>query len=154
MIRTVPVAAEMLDLVAAAPPEALMIWAEEGGRRVLTDRQEVDDAGRRLWTCYAMPRLEGQRPEIIQVRVPADVQPVLTVFGAVAFDSLEVRVNVDKAGKLAGYWSARGVRDASAARVNGTTKTAAGSAADPGPRSAADPHSVSTRDPKPEASAA
>ena len=113
MIRNLPVAAELLDLVAAAPCEPLMIWADEGGRRVLTDRQERDEAsGDPMWTAYVMPRIEGQRPEIVSVRVPAAQQPVVTQFGPVALDSLEVRVTVDRAGKLAGYWSARSIRDA------------------------------------------
>lgn len=112
MIRTVPVAAEMLGLVAAGQPEPVQVWEDVAGRRTLTDRQEHDDiSGEPVWTCYLMCQA-GDRPEILQVRVPAPQQPVLTLFGPVAVDSLEVNVRVDKAGKLAGYWSARGVRDA------------------------------------------
>ena len=62
----------------------------------------------------------GDRPEVLSVRVPARQQPVLTQFGPVAVDNLEVNVRVDKSGRLAGYWNAAGVRDAAQpARRNG-----------------------------------
>ncbi len=124
MIRTVPVAAEMLGLVAAGPCEPVQVWEDQAGRRTLTDRQETDpDTGELVWTAYLMCQ-SGDRPEIVQVRVPAPQVPVLTVFGPVAVDSLEVNVRVDKAGKLAGYWSARGVRDAAqTGRRNGSTSS-------------------------------
>ena len=112
MIRTVPVAAEMLGLVAAGQPDAVMVWEDQGGRRTLTDRQEHDDAtGEPVWTCYLISAA-GDRPEVLSVRVPARQQPVLTQFGPVAVDNLEVNVRVDKSGRLAGYWNAAGVRDA------------------------------------------
>jgi len=119
MIRTVPVAAEMLNLVAAGLCEAGMVWEDVAGRRTLTD----PDTGELVWTAYLMCSA-GDRPEILQVRVPAPQVPVLTVFGPVAVDFLEVGVRVDKAGKLAGYWSARGVRDAvQPGRRNGSTSS-------------------------------
>lgn len=110
-LRTLPIAAELLGLVAAGQPEALMVWAEENGRRVLTDRQETDDSGEPLWTAFLMSTL-ADRPEVLQVRVPARHQPVLSLFGPVAVDSLEVNVRVGKDGKLGQYWSAAAVRDA------------------------------------------
>lgn len=133
MIRTIPVAAEQLGFVAAAPCEPLMVWEDQGGRRVLTDRQERDEhtpqcahdctahTGEPKWNAYVMPAGSNARPEVLQVQVPARQQPVVTQFGAVAFDDLEVRVAIDKGGKLAGYWSARAIRDAAtpAARKNG-----------------------------------
>lgn len=113
MIRTIPVAAELLGLIAAAPCEPLMVWEDQGGRRVLTDRQERDEAtDEPVWTAYVMPVVAGVRPEVVSVRVPARQQPVVTHLGPVAFDNLEVRVAVDKGGKLAGYWSAAAIRDA------------------------------------------
>lgn len=110
-LRTLPIAAELLGLVAAAQPEALMRWDEKDGRRVLTEHQEKDDAGDFLWTAYVMPT-GTERPEVLQVRVPARQQPVVTQFGPVALDNLEVNVRVGKDGKLAQYWSATSIRDA------------------------------------------
>lgn len=111
MIRNVPVNAQELNLVAAGPSEAVQVWDRSGDRAVMTDRQELDETtGDPLWTVYAMCAAGG-RPEVIQVRVPARQQPVLTQFGALEFDGLEVRVNVGRDGKLAGYWSARAVTD-------------------------------------------
>ena len=120
MIRTVPVAAEMLGLVAAGSCEPVMIWEDVAGRRTLTDRQEHDDtSGEPVWTAYLMSSA-GDRPEVLSVRVPARQQPVLTQFGPVAVDNLEVNVRVDKSGRLAGYWNAAGVRDgAQAGKRNG-----------------------------------
>lgn len=124
MIRTLPIAAEQLGFVAAAPCEAAMIWDEKDGRRVLTDRQERDDhtdrcesdctvhGGEPVWTAYLMSAT-GARPEVVSVRVPARQQPVVTQFAPVALDNLEVRVAIDRGGKLAGYWSATAIRDAS-----------------------------------------
>ncbi|WP_433782441.1 hypothetical protein ACQPX6_21425 [Actinomycetospora sp. CA-101289] len=111
MLRTLPVAAESLGFVSAGQPEPLMRWDDQGGRRVLTEHQEKDDAGDFLWTCYLMPTL-AERPEVLQVRVSARQQPVLTQFGPVAVDGLEVNVRVGKDGKLAQYWQAAAVRDA------------------------------------------
>ncbi|MHC1559895.1 hypothetical protein ACR9E3_13140 [Actinomycetospora sp. C-140] len=112
MIRTLPIAAEMLNLVSAGQPEPVMVWEDQNGRRVLTDRQEHDsETGEPIWTCYVMP-MGTERPEVLQLRVPARQQPVLTQFGPVAVDNLTVNVRVDRAGKLAQYWSAAGIRDA------------------------------------------
>lgn len=111
-LRTIPVAAEMLGLVAAGPCEPLMRWDEKDGRRVLTDHQEKDDdTGELLWTAYVMPT-GTDRPEVLSVRVRATHQPVLTQFGPVAVDNLEVNARVGKDGRMAQYWSAAGIRDA------------------------------------------
>jgi len=112
MIRTLPVNAEMLGVVATGHVEPVMIWEDQGGRRVLTDRQERDEqTGDDLWTVHAMVP-GGDRPELIAVRIPARQQPVVTPFGPVDFHGLEVRINVNKTtGQLAGYWSAVGVAD-------------------------------------------
>ncbi len=60
MIRTLPVAAEMLNLVAAGPCEPVMVWEDQGGRRTLTDRQETDpDTGELVWTAYLMCSVGG-----------------------------------------------------------------------------------------------
>lgn len=119
MIRNLPIAAELLDFVAAGEPEPVMVWTDEGGRRVQSNRQETDEAtGDPLFNIFAMTAAGG-RPEIVPIRVPAKVQPVLSMFAPLAFDSLEVRVAVDRGGKLAGYWSARGVREVGPARKNG-----------------------------------
>lgn len=120
MLRNLPVRAEDLGLVSAGQPEAVAVWEEQNGRRVLTDRVEHDeDSGDPLWTCYLMPTA-AQRPEVLAVRVPARQQPVLSQFGAVHVDGLEVRVTIDKGGKLAQYWAASGIRDAGqAGRKNG-----------------------------------
>lgn len=64
MIRTLPIAAEMLNLVSAGQPEPVMVWEDQNGRRVLTDRQEHDDAtGEPIWTCCVMPT-GTERPEV------------------------------------------------------------------------------------------
>lgn len=111
MIRNLPIDAEALGLVAAGPCDPVAVWLEQDGRRQMSDRQAVDDDGVLLWNCYAMSAAGG-RPEVVQVQVPAPQQPVLTTFGPLAFEGLICRVAVDRAGKLAGYWSARSVRDA------------------------------------------
>ena len=112
MLRTVPVRAEDLGLVSAGQPEPLMIWEEQGGRRVLTDRQESDpETGELLWTVYGMPTL-AERPEILAIRTRARHQPVLTQFGPIALDGLAVNIRKDRNGNIAQYWEAAGVRDA------------------------------------------
>ena len=112
MLRTLPVHAEPLALVAAGQPEPVAVWEEKDGRRQLTDRVEHDETtGHPLWTCYVMPTA-AERPEVLSLRVPAPQQPVLTLFGPVHVEGLEVNVRVDKAGKLAQYWAATGIRDA------------------------------------------
>lgn len=112
MIRTLPVNGEALGLVSAGTPEAVMVWEDIAGRRTLTDRQETDPAsGQRLWTVYAMPTL-AERPEVLQVRVTADQQPVLAMFGPIRLEGLTVNVRKDKSGNLVGYWNATGVADA------------------------------------------
>lgn len=111
MLRSLPVAPELLGFVAAGQPEAVMVWSDEGGRRVLTDKQETDDAGDALWTVYLMPTL-AERPEVIQVRVAARQQPVLGLFSAVAVDGLQVNIRKNKNGDIAQYWEASAVRDA------------------------------------------
>ncbi|MFC5140311.1 hypothetical protein ACFPK1_18875 [Actinomycetospora rhizophila] len=111
-LRTLPIAAELLNFVAAGPCEPVAVWEERDGRRTLTDKQETDpETGEPLWTAFVMPTT-AERPEVIQVRVRARQQPVVTQFGAVALDNLEASVRVDKAGKLAQYWSASNIRDA------------------------------------------
>lgn len=110
-LRTIPVAAELLGLVSAGQPEPLMRWDEKDGRRVLTDQQEKDEeTGEPLWTAYLMPT-GADRPEVLSVRVRARQQPVLTQFGPVAVDGLEVNARVGKDGRMAQYWSAAGIRD-------------------------------------------
>jgi len=123
-LRTIPVAAEMLNLVAAGPCEAVAVWEEKDGRRVLTDRQEHDEeTGEPLWTAYVMPT-GTDRPEVLSIRVRARQMPVLTQFGPVAVDSLEVNARVDRNGKLAQYWSAAGIRDAAQpGKRNGSTSS-------------------------------
>jgi hypothetical protein len=79
---------------------------------VLTDRQEKDEAtGEPLWTAYCLPSV-ADRPEVISIRVPAKQQPVLSIFGPVAVDNLEVNARVGKDGRMAQYWSAASIRDA------------------------------------------
>jgi hypothetical protein len=123
MLRTLPVDPGPLGFVAAGQPDPVMIWAEQDGRRVLTDRQETDEhteqcstdctrhTGELLWTAYVLPTA-AERPEVLQLRMPAKQQPVLTLFGPVDVVGLEVNVRVDKAGRLAQYWAAAEVRDA------------------------------------------
>ena len=111
-LRTIPIALDQLPLVAAGPCEAEYVWDEINGRRTLTDRQATDaDTGELLWTGYVMPT-GTDRPEVLQVRVRAPHQPVVTTFGAVTLDSLEVNVRVGKDGRLAQYFTGRGLRDA------------------------------------------
>ena len=111
MIRTIPVDASQLGPVATGHCEAVMIWEDQGGRRVLTDRPELDETtGHPLWTVYVMVPT-GDRPELLAVRVPAAQRPVVMAFAPIDLHGLEVAVRVDKAGKLAGYWAAVGVAD-------------------------------------------
>lgn len=114
-LRTLPIDAAPLNFVSAGQPEPVMVWEDVAGRRTLTDRQEHDDHGRPVWTCYVMATT-AERPEVISLRVPADQQPVLSQFGPVTLVGLEVNVRVDKAGKLAQYWAASEVRDGAQGR--------------------------------------
>lgn len=119
MLRTIPVDAAALGLVAAGQPDAVMVWDRSGDRAVLTDRQDTDDNGVLLWTCYVLPTA-GAAPDVLQVRIPAPHQPVVTMLGPDHVDGLEVNVRVDRAGKVAQYWQANGIRDAGqAGRKNG-----------------------------------
>ncbi len=110
-LRTLPIAAELLGLVAAGQPDPVVDWVERDGRRQPGDQARDESTGDLVWTCYLMAST-AERPEVLQVRVPAAQQPVLTQFGAVAVDNLEASVRVDKAGRLAQYWAATGIRDA------------------------------------------
>lgn len=112
MLRTLPVNGEALGLVSAGTPEAVMRWDDKDGRRIMSEHQEVDpDTGQRLWTVFAMPTL-AERPEVLQVRVTADQQPVLSMFGPIRVEGLSVNVRKDKAGAIVQYWSASSVADA------------------------------------------
>lgn len=124
MLRTLPIDPAPLNFVSAGTPEPLMVWGEENGRRVLTDRQEKDEHGTPLWTCYLMPT-SAERPEVINVRVPAHHQPVLGQFSAVTAVGLETSVRVGRDGKLAMYWSAAEIRDGSGNRRDKTPDSAA-----------------------------
>lgn len=111
MLRNLPVDAAALGLVSVSQPDPLMIWEEKDGRRQLTDRQETNDDGVLLWTAYVMPT-QIERPEVLNVRVAAPQQPVLTMLGPVTIDGLIARVGVGKDGKASQYWEASSVRDA------------------------------------------
>lgn len=110
MLRNLPVDAAALGLIAVSQPDPQMIWEEKDGRRQLTDRQETNDDGVLLWTAYVIPT-QVERPEVLNVRVPAPQQPVLTMFGPVTVDGLIARVGVGKDGKASQYWEASSVRD-------------------------------------------
>lgn len=111
MLRMIPVDGERVGLVATGQVEPCRVWAERDGRRVLTDDVERDEVtGHQLWTVHAMA-LSGDRPEVVSVRVPAPTIPTPDPLSPVYFDRLTVNVRVDRAGKVAGYWSAAGMAD-------------------------------------------
>jgi hypothetical protein len=87
------------------------VWAElaDGSRRPVPDRQEKDDNGVPLWTVEVLvpPVEDGDRAEIVAVRIASFDPPKVTELEPVSFDGLVVRVGVNKrTGHLSQYWSA------------------------------------------------
>jgi hypothetical protein len=114
-MRTLPIDTNSLRMLATGGVQPVAIWVElaDGSRRPDPNgRQESDDTGTPLWTVEALvpPMEEGDRAELISVRVAAHDQPKVTEFEPIKFHGLACRVGVNRRdGKLSQYWSANGV---------------------------------------------
>lgn len=113
-MRTLPIDAAALRMLATGEVQPVAVWAElsDGSRRPVPDAQEKDPGGMPLWTVTAIvpPAQEGDRSELLQVRVGAWEKPTVQEFAPVRFDGLVCRVSVNKrTGQLGQYWEARGL---------------------------------------------
>lgn len=115
-MRSLPIDTTSLRLLATGGVQPVAVWAElsDGSRRPVPDAQDKDDRGTPLWNVevLAPPAEEGDRAEILSVRVAAYDAPKVAEFQPVAFTGLVCRVGVNKrSGQLSQYWSAAGVLD-------------------------------------------
>jgi hypothetical protein len=113
-MRTIPVDTTALRLLATGEVQPVQVWAElsDGSRRPVPDAQEKDAHGTPLWTVgvLAPPVEEGDRAELLSVRVATYDRPQVSEFSPIRFDGLQVRVGVNrKTGALSQYWAAAGV---------------------------------------------
>jgi hypothetical protein len=113
-MRTIPVDTTALRLLATGEVQPVQVWAElaDGSRRPVPDAQEKNDNGVPLWTVgvLAPPAEEGDRAELLQVRVASYDRPHVDEFSPIRFDGLQVRVGVNRrTGALSQYWAAAGV---------------------------------------------
>jgi hypothetical protein len=114
-MRTLPVDTTALRLLATGSVQPVAVWAElsNGERRPVPGKQETDDYGVPLWNVelIAPPAEEGERAELLSVRVAADEQPTVAEFEPVAVEGMTVRVSVNKrTGALGMYWAAADVK--------------------------------------------
>jgi hypothetical protein len=107
----IPVDSDRLGAIAAGSVEPVFPWVEgpDGKRRPGTE-QERNDAGVPLWVVHVL-LVSGDRPTVIQVRVPAYECLAPVALAPVAFERLEVNARVGRDGKLGTYWSAAGLVD-------------------------------------------
>jgi hypothetical protein len=113
-MRTIPVDTTALRLLATGEVSPVQTWAElaDGSRRPVPGGHEKDDNGVPLWSVgvLAPPAEEGDRAELLSVRVAAWDRPQVTEFSPVRFDGLQVRVGVNRrTNALSQYWAAAGV---------------------------------------------
>jgi hypothetical protein len=110
-MRTLPIDSNAIHMLATGEVQPVAVWAElsDGSRRPVPDAQEKNDQNVPLWTVGALvpPAQEGDRAELISVRVASYERPQITGLTPVRFDGLVCRVNVNrKSGQLAQYWEA------------------------------------------------
>lgn len=113
-MRTLPIDTTAIRLLATGGVQPVAVWAElsDGSRRPVPDAQEKDAHGTPLWNVEAIapPVEDGDRAEIVSVRVAAYDQPKVQEFAPIGFTGLVCRVGVNKrTGQLSQYWSATAV---------------------------------------------
>lgn len=116
-MRTLPIDTTAIRMLATGEVQAVAVWAElsDGSRRPVPDAQEKDSQGTPLWTVGALvpPAQEGDRAELVSVRVASWERPTVAEFAPVKFEGLVCRCSVNKrSGQLAQYWEARAVAGA------------------------------------------
>lgn len=113
-MRELPIDANALRMLATGEVQPVQVWAElaDGSRRPVEGAQEKDPHGAPLWTVGALvpPAQEGDRAELISVRVASYDRPTVQEFSPIRFDGLRCRVSVNRrTGSLAQYWAAEQV---------------------------------------------
>jgi hypothetical protein len=113
-MRALPIDTNALRMLATGEVLPVAVWAElsDGSRRPVPGGQEKTDEGVPLWTVSVLvpPAVEGDRAELVSVRVASWDRPGVQEFTPVRFDGLVCRVSVNKrSGQLAQYWEARGI---------------------------------------------
>jgi hypothetical protein len=110
-MRSLPIDSSQIRLLATGGVQPVAVWAElaDGSRRPVPDAQEKDEHGVPLWTVevLAPPVEDGDRAEIVTVRIASFDPPKVTELEPVSFDGLVVRVSVNRrTGTLSQWWSA------------------------------------------------
>lgn len=118
-MRALPIDSNALTLLASGEVLPVQVWAElsDGSRRPVPDAQEKDKTGTPLWTVGVMvpPAQDGDRAELISVRVASHDRPQVQALAPVRFDGLTCRCSVNRrSGSLAQYWEAQRVHGAGA----------------------------------------
>lgn len=115
-MRNLPIDVHALRLLATGEVSPVPVWAElsDGSRRPVPDVQDKDESGTPLWNVGALvPPAEGERAELVSVRIAAYDPPQVQEFAPVRFDGLVCRVGVNRrTNQLSQYWSARAVAGA------------------------------------------
>ncbi|MBJ7452923.1 MAG: hypothetical protein JHC71_12700 [Blastococcus sp.] len=116
-MRTLPIDANAFRILATGEVTPVAVWAEltDGSRRPVPGAQEKDEHGTPLWNVGAIapPAQEGDRAELISVRIASHERPQVAEFAPVRFDQLVCRVGVNRrTGQLSQYWSAARVASA------------------------------------------
>jgi len=117
MISSIPIDSDRLTLVAAGTVNPIVKWGPDPANpgRNMEIGQETDDNGVLMWSVDCIlksgRREDRQRSEVVNVRVPAAVQPVLAEFQPVKFAGLRIAPAKDQANRLTGYWDADRILD-------------------------------------------
>jgi hypothetical protein len=116
IMRNLPIDTSALRMLATGEVSPVAVWAElsDGSRRPVPDAQEKDDTGTPLWNVGAIvPPAEGERAELVSVRIASYDRPHVQEFGPLRFDGLVCRVGVNRrTNALSQYWSARAIAGA------------------------------------------
>jgi hypothetical protein len=121
-MRALPVDTNAIRMLSTGEVQAVAVWAElsDGSRRPVPGAQEKDAHGTPLWTVGALvpPAQEGDRAELIAVRMATHDRPTVQEFTPIRFDGLVCRCSVNRrTGQLAQYWEARGIAAAAGGKA-------------------------------------
>lgn len=116
-MRSLPIDTNALHMLATGEVTPVAVWAElsDGSRRPVPDAQEKDQSGTPLWNVGAVvpPAQDGDRTELISVRIASHERPTVAAFSPVRFEGLICRVSVNRrTSQLGQYWSATRVAGA------------------------------------------